>query len=225
MKNLKAIIAVAVVGVALSTVFGLAVVRTFSGNTSGTTIVNEAGGVINILGGETSESLGAFTGTLDSRLDAGEITAWNDAQFDDVVIEDSLWVDGAFRYFDTLTALTVTTTLAVTDSGETFLISGGSSVWTLPTTTGLTAGTNYMFRVGGDLTTTSTIVVSNGVNLIEGLLEVANAVVDCAAEDTITIGAGLENIGDYVELIWSGTYWLLGESSFLTTASATCTAT
>lgn len=134
-------------------------------------------------------------------------------------------LEGAFSYRDTTTALTGTTTLAATDSGETFLISGGLSTWTLPATSSLQAGTKFMFRVDGSLTVTSTIVVAGGWNGIEGLLEVANAVVDCDAEDTITFGASFENIGDYVELIWSGTYWLLGDSSFLTSGAATCTAT
>lgn len=153
------------------------------------------------------------------------------SKFTDVEVTNELLVhgpfnaDGDFNYFDTLTALTTTSTLTEAQSGETFLISGGLSTWTLPTTTALQAGTKYTFRVHGALTVTSTIKVADGVNLIEGLLEVANAVVDCDAEDTVTFGGSFENIGDYVEFIWSGTYWLLGNSSALTTASIACSAT
>lgn len=153
------------------------------------------------------------------------------SKFTDVEVTNELLVhgpfsvEGDFNYFDTLTALTVTTTLTEAQSGETFLVSGGLSTWTLPATSSLQAGTNYTFRVGGSLTVTSTIVVDGGWNGIEGTLLVAGAVVDCAAEDTLTFGASFENVGDYVEFIWSGTNWLLGVSGVLTANALTCTAT
>lgn len=131
-------------------------------------------------------------------------------------------LQGAFSYHDTQSALTATTTLVEADSGETFLISGGLSTWTLPASTTIQAGTKYTFRVDGDLTVSSTIVTGGNENTIEGSLIVAGAVVVCDVEDTITFGASFEDIGDYVELIWTGTYWLIGDSSTRVASALAC---
>lgn len=173
-----------------------------------------------VFGASQSEELGA-SGT---RFPNG-LSADTTSPIAGEVRGTTLTITDGMSYVDAQTALTGTSTIAATDSGETFLVSGGLSVWTLPATSSLQAGTKFMFRVGDALTVTSTIVTDGGWNGIEGALIVAGAVVGCEAEDTLTLGAAFEGIGDYVELIWSGTYWLIGDSGFQTASSLTCTAT
>lgn len=134
-------------------------------------------------------------------------------------------LSGSLIASSTNIASTLTTTLTVSDSGKTFYIGGTTSTVILPATSSLTVGTNFRFVVGSALSVSSTIVTVTGANEIEGTLIVAGAVVDCDAEDTITLGASVENIGDYLVLTWSGTYWMLGDSGALTATALACTAT
>lgn len=121
--------------------------------------------------------------------------------------------------------IATTSTLDATYSGTTYYLTGGPFSITLPATSSAIIGTTYKFVVASDLLVTSTIVTASSENAMEGSLIVAGAVVGCEAEDTLTIGAGLEGIGDYVELTWQGTYWMIGDSGFQVAASLTCTAT
>jgi len=188
-------------------------------------VESEALGSVEMPDCANNSRLGGCPSTLGNLYLEGGLEADSTSYFDGTTnFNGALVVTSTFNYRDTQSALTGTTTLAATDSGETFLISGGLSTWTLPATSSLQAGTKFMFRVGGDLTVTSTIAVAGGWNGIEGALIVAGAVVDCDAEDTLNIGSELTDIGDYVELIWSGTNWLIGDSGFVTAASITCTA-
>jgi hypothetical protein len=126
---------------------------------------------------------------------------------------------------ETSTNLTATTTITAAQSGNTFYVSGGKSTWTLPATSSAVIGATYRFVVGGALTVTSSVVTASGIDGIEGTLIVAGAVVDCDAEDQIIFGAAFENIGDYVEFRFSGTYWMLGDSGALTASAISCTKT
>jgi len=128
-------------------------------------------------------------------------------------------------YRESSTNLTVTTTLTATDSGKTFYISGNTSTFYLPATSTAIVGATYRFVVGGALASTSSVKTATGADEIEGTLIVAGAVVDCDAEDEIDFGAAFENIGDYVEFRWSGTYWMLGDSGALTANALSCTKT
>lgn len=100
-KRPKALLGVFAVGLALSLVLGLAVVRSYSvGSGPQNTTQN---GDINVTNNFSGEALsvddlrvGAISGLslTPNHLDAGEWTQWNDGQFDDVELEDDLWVAG-----------------------------------------------------------------------------------------------------------------------------------
>lgn len=122
----------------------------------------------------------------------------------------------------TVSDYVASTTLAITDTGKTFILTS-STEFVLPATS-TSAGVHYKFVVGGALTASSTIRTLDLSSGIEGTLIVAGAVVDCASEDLITIGASFENIGDYVELWSNGTYWFIGDSGALTGSALTCSA-
>lgn len=144
----------------------------------------------------------------------GTLSVAGDTSLEEVIYKTSI----------TSIASTLTTTLTAADSGKTFLIGGTTSTVILPATSSLATGVNYRFVVGSALTVSSTVVTVTGANEIEGTLIVAGAVVDCDAEDTITLGASVENIGDYFDIMWSGSKWLLGDSGALTATALACTA-
>lgn len=127
-------------------------------------------------------------------------------------------------FLENTEAITASNTISLAEAGKTFYLSGATSTQTLPATS-TSEGAVYRFVVGGSVTGNITIVTSDGGNDIEGSLIVAGAVVDCASEDTITIVADGENIGDFVELRSNGTDWLIGASSVLTAGKMTCSAT
>jgi hypothetical protein len=127
-------------------------------------------------------------------------------------------------FTENVESVTVSNTIAVAESGATFYLSGATSTHTLPAVAS-SAGTVYRFVVGASVTGDITIVTADAGNTIEGALIVAGAVVDCDAEDTITIVADGENLGDFVELRSNGTKWFIGASGALTASKMTCSAT
>ena len=139
----------------------------------------------------------------------------------------TLDVSGTLNYYQDTTALTntsefSTTTITIAQSGTTFLISGSGTQLTLPASTTAVTGVFYRVQVTGALDTGSSTIASTEGDNIEGSLIVAGAVVDCDAADNVEIDFGKENLGDYVEFMWSGTKWLVQDSGFLTSASAVC---
>lgn len=140
----------------------------------------------------------------------------------DVASFDTASID-AFNYRESIESVTVSNTVAVSESGKTFLLSGATSVQTLPTST--PAGQVYRFQIAASVTGDITVVTSGAENVIDGTLVVAGAVVDCDSEDTLTFVADGENVGDFFELRSTGTRWLLGASGALTASKLTCTAT
>lgn len=137
-----------------------------------------------------------------------------------------LELDGTMTYRESSTNVSqVTTTLTSDDSGKTFYISGTTSTILLPATSTAIIGATYRVVVGGALSVSSSVKTATGADEIEGTLIVAGAVVDCDAEDEIVFGASVENIGDYVEFRWSGTYWMIGDSGALTATALVCTKT
>lgn len=140
------------------------------------------------------------------------------------LVGTSATLSGQLNYLESYEAITASNTITVAESGKTFYLSGATSTQTLPATS-TAAGTVYRFFVGGSVTGDITIVTSDGSNAIEGTLIVAGAVVDCDAEDTITIVSDGENVGDFVELRSNGTKWFIGASGALTGSKMTCTAT
>lgn len=189
-------------GVALAT----DIVQQFYGNTT----VN--------LDGQAEENIGAFPGP--------EI-------YQDIVINGSLTVTedlnvgGALTYKQKIVASVATdqyatTTLTIAQSGTTFLISASGTQFTLPASTTAEVGTTYRFQVNGAIDTGSSTIASYEGDNIEGSIMIAGAVVDCDAADNVELDYGKENIGDYVEVMWGGTYWLVQDSNFLTSLSAVC---
>ncbi len=144
-------------------------------------------------------------------------------------ISDNLTVGGNSTFTGSLTFkessanVSADRTLTAADSGKTFYLSGGAAAYTLSATT--TPGTWFRFVIGGAITGNATVVSAGSVNAIEGTLLVAGAVVDCAAEDTITFVADGENVGDFFDIRTDGTNWILGASGALTASKLTCTAT
>lgn len=204
-------------------------------NNGGTVIVNHAGGVA--LGSEEL-SLGAAVASDASHLSQEpKPTALGSTYFsDDIEIDGVVYGDGAatftgvgtfgsLLYLESSTNLSATTSITSAMSGKTFYISGATSTYTLPATSSAIIGATYRFVVGGAMTASSSIKTASGADEIEGTLIVAGAVVDCDAEDEIVVGGSLENIGDYVELRWSGTYWMIGDSGALTSLALACTKT
>ena len=185
-------------------------------------------------------------GTLDEKVNflaagSGEQMVGGTTNFDALSLGGNLAVGGTFAatgattFSDNLTVSGTlypgsfptmdgtTTTLTTAMSGYTFLLGGADATFTLPATT-TDAGIYYRFVVSEALSANNLIVTSDGGNDIEGTLIVAGAVVDCAAEDTITFVADGENIGDYVELYNDGINWLIGDSGALTASKLTCSA-
>jgi hypothetical protein len=130
---------------------------------------------------------------------------------------------GSLFYKELYENITASNTITVAESGKTFYLSGAASTSTLPATS-TAAGTVYRFVVSGAVSGNIVIITSDGGNDIEGALIVAGAVVDCDAEDTITIVADGENIGDFFELRSAGGDWFIGASGGLSADKITCTA-
>ena len=176
-----------------------------------------------------SDSSGAELGAVTDARPARLLTVNYLQALNDVDVDGALNVDGSLTVTGSLSGKEAyssagTTTLALADSGKTFLVAGAGPVFTLPaTTTG--NGIVYRFVVGDAVSANATIVTSDGGNNIEGAMIVAGAVVDCAAEDTITFVADGENIGDFIELRLINGYWTIGASGALTGSKLTCTAT
>ena len=168
----------------------------------------------------------------DSSGKLGGVSFEDERFLNDVVLDQDLTVggdlsvagtiSGGLKSLSTVSTRVASTTLTSADSGKTFILTT-TTEFVLPATS-TSAGVHYKFVVGGSLTASSTIRTSDLGNNIEGTLIVAGAVVDCAAEDLITIGASVENIGDYVELWSNGTYWFIGDSGALTSTALACTA-
>lgn len=113
-----------------------------------------------------------------------------------------------------------TSTLRSTESGTTYLISASGTTITLPAVAN--KGVKYRFIISGDVDTGNVLITSKEGDNIEGSVIVAGAVVDCDAADVLTFVADGENIGDYVELISTGTYWVPLSSGALTESKLTC---
>src|SRR3989344_6103350 len=125
-------------------------------------------------------------------------------------------------YFEDTEAVTADNVLTVAESGNTFYVSGALATSTLPAVAS-SNGVVFRFVVGATLTGSHIISTSDASSLIEGSLSVANAVVDCAAEDAITF-VDAANLGDFVEVRSNGTNWFVTTSNGLASGKITCTA-
>lgn len=109
--------------------------------------------------------------------------------------------------------LTSAKTLTSGDSGKTyFLDAAGGATITLPA---LKNGLNFKFIVADNFATTNWIVDSAEGDNIEGMLEVAGAVVVASGEDQINFVASAEAKGDFVQLECNGTNWFVSGQAAL----------
>jgi hypothetical protein len=135
----------------------------------------------------------------------GAVTAAGDITANGNLVGDGATVmTGVLRGSETVAA--ANNDIAATESGTTYYLNAaGGFQSTLPAPA---AGLNYKFVIvtapaGGDYT-----VISNGTaNIVYGLVTVNGAMVQAAAEDTITFSNGNAAIGDWVAVESDGTNW------------------
>jgi len=140
----KSLIGVLVIGLILSGVVGLAVVKTYSGNGAPQNVA-ENGGIINVYN-QIKESLVGARSADPTNLDTGEWTQWNDGAFDDVEISDDLFVTGDVTFNGGIAM----------DSGDAF---ERGSYTEYVTTGGFADATTTLFCVANPNAATSTVEV------------------------------------------------------------------
>ena len=113
-----------------------------------------------------------------------------------------------------------TTTLQMRDSGPTYLLSGTGTTITLPAVTN--QGARFRFVANGALGTGNVAITSAEGDNIEGSVIVAGAVVNCDAADVLTFVVDGENIGDFIDIMSTGTYWVPLQTGALTGSKLTC---
>ena len=95
-------------------------------------------------------------------------------------------------------------TLTASDSGKLFILSAaeGAEI-ALPA---LYDGLHFRFKTGSAFATTDWTIVSS-TDVIEGYAAVNYATVAASNENTISLVASAETIGDEIELVCDGTSW------------------
>lgn len=217
-KTLVTQVTVCIVVLLVGVLFGVALVKN---DALGTQITQNTATESYIDGGDLYQNVQAMAERM-AGLTEGQLLQADSQGRMQAVAPGSLAGVFSVNQYEEVESVTATNTLAITESGKTIFLSGAPGPQTLPTST--TAGEVFRFVVGGALSVTSTITTSGGENVIEGQLNVAGAVVDCDAEDTISFVGDGENLGDFVELRSNGTNWFIGSNSALTSAKMTCTA-
>jgi len=106
---------------------------------------------------------------------------------------------GLYNYRPVIT-YTADTTLTAAQTGAIIDMGTAGLDLTLPAPTAA-AGVHYRFVVSAAFATTNMTIVAGTADTIEGSLIVAGAVVDCTANDLITIVATSEDIGDFVDVL------------------------
>lgn len=133
----------------------------------------------------------------------------------------TLGVSGELSTLEASEAVAAANILTAAESFSTYYLSGSAATTTLPAVATATS-TVFRFVVSAAVSGDINIASAEGDN-IEGALIVAGAVVDCDAEDKITIVADGENLGDFVELRSDGQKWFIGASGVLSSSKMTCT--
>ena len=124
------------------------------------------------------------------------------------------------RIFRDTEKLTAAKVLTAADSGKTlWLNAAAGKAVTLPA---LKDGINFKFVVAAAFATTNWIISSAEGDNIDGVLEVAGAVVAAAGEDQINFVANAETKGDFIQLECDGDTWFVSGQA---TAAGGITAT
>lgn len=117
------------------------------------------------------------------------------------------------RIFRDTETVTADKTLVAADSGKTFWLDNATGeTITLPA---LRDGLNFKFVIADNFATDNWIIDSAEGDNIEGMIEVAGAVVVAAGEDQINFVASAESKGDFVELECNGTNWFVSGQAAL----------
>lgn len=125
------------------------------------------------------------------------------------------------NYYKPVITPTADTTLTIAQTGSIVNMGTAGVDVTLPTPTS-SNGVHYRFVVSAAFATTNMTIVAGTADTIEGSLIVAGAVVDCTANDLITLVATSEDIGDFVDMYSNGTNWLIGANQTLAASNTTC---
>jgi len=117
------------------------------------------------------------------------------------------------RIFRDTETIAADKTLTAADSGKTFWLdnSTGEDI-TLPA---LKDGLNFKFVVADNFATDNWTVQSAEGDNIEGMIEVAGAVVVASGEDQINFVATAESLGDFIQLECNGTNWFVSGQAAL----------
>jgi hypothetical protein len=153
------------------------------------------GGVTNIGGGTPGSAAG------DNDL---YVTA-------DLEVDGVAYLDGGHMLL--AEAVSANNTIAATECGKTFFLSGDDHTQTLPAVSGVSAGCEFRFIIAGAPTTSTVILTGNSDEdvLIGGINELEVDTNDDgpydANADTITFIGGTAVVGDFVYMISDGSYF------------------
>lgn len=145
--------------------------------------------------------------------------------YDSTTFTNPVTFEADLNYEESTETITADDTLTNAESGKVVYIGTAGVDLTLPAAAS-SEGTVYRVVVSANFTTTNMTITGGAADasddLIYGVLDVAGAVVLCAAEDTISFVNTAELVGDYVELRSNGTNWLLSGQAGAT-GGITCT--
>ena len=117
------------------------------------------------------------------------------------------------RIFRDTETIAADKTLTAADSGKTFWLDNATGeTITLPA---LKDGLNFKFVIADNFATDNWIIDSAEGDNIEGMVEVAGAVVVASGEDQVNFIATAEAKGDFVQLECNGTNWFLSGQAAL----------
>lgn len=100
------------------------------------------------------------------------------------------------------------TTVVASKTGTTFVLTTSGTDGAAVTLPGVAIGLNFRFVTGAAFATTDWTIVS-ATNTIEGSALVAGAHIPAENENTISIVATAETIGDFVDIWSDGTSWFV----------------
>lgn len=121
----------------------------------------------------------------------------------DSTLEPAVSPDNSF-----VAAKTAAETLTKDDNGKTLLLAGVGVALTLPAVADIEAGWNIRAQVNGALATTNFTIVAQ-TNVIQGFAIVNGASVAAVDENTISFVVAPADPGDYVDILFDGTSFLV----------------
>ncbi|MCP4336236.1 MAG: hypothetical protein GY679_00075 [Mycoplasma sp.] len=109
----------------------------------------------------------------------------------------------------TVETISADTTLTAADSGKTLILSNATGeVITLPAVANISNGWNIKAKTGLAFATSDWTIVS-ATDVIEGYASVNYATVAAVNENTISFVATAETIGDWIEILFDGTSFIV----------------